>query len=72
MKLIRKYDVFKELTKYAEGELALGECIDNCPTLDVTELINKIDDILRHLYVIDETEEKLEKLVEELRGWEND
>ena len=87
MKVIRKYDVFKELTKYADGDLSLGECVDNCSSFNLTDLINELTEIRDHLNDILESEKRglhmakdrlgfrineLEKLIEELRGWEND
>ena len=45
MKLIRKYDVFRELTRYADGDLSLGECIDNCQTFDISVVIKEIEAI---------------------------
>lgn len=77
MKLIRKYDVFRELTKFADGDLSLGECIDNCPTIDLTKNIAELERIQD---VIDKQEwgyrldslESLTVVIEELKEWERE
>lgn len=86
MKLIRKYDVFKELTKFADGDLSLGECIDNCETLDISKVIERIQRIASDLKVISDTErdlgfagvilndqiDGLRTLANKLNEWENE
>ena len=86
MRLIRKYDVFKELTKYADGDLSLGDCIDNCETLDISKVIIRIQRIASDLKAIADTEqnlgfagvilndqiEGLKTLANKLKEWENE
>lgn len=78
MKLIRKYDVFKELTRYADGDLSLGECIDNCPTLDLTKYITELERIQDMInkqtwrYGLLDLSESVTTLVTELKEWERE
>ena len=84
MKVIRKYDVFKELTRYADGDLSLGECIDNCNPLDLSDLMIDIKDIRKSLFDLKECEakglhyakdrlgyqiEKMDRIIKELSEW---
>lgn len=72
--MIRKYDVFKELTKYADGDLSLGECIDNCPTLDIKDLFTKLEELRELIYKQEwgyrlECLESLDNIIDVLKEW---
>lgn len=74
MKLVRKRDVFHNLDEYIEGKLSIGDCIDECETLDLSDLIISLSRIMD---VIDKQEwgyrlealEGLKIIIEELKEW---
>jgi hypothetical protein len=68
MRLIRKYDVFKELTKYTDGELSLGDCIDNCETLNLNEIIVDLESVKKAIKD-GKAKETLETVINGLKKW---
>lgn len=74
MKLIKKRDVFRYLDKYVEGELSIGECIDECETLDLSDLIISLNRIIDTINKQDEgyrqeVLERLQTITEGLKEW---
>ena len=74
MKIIRRAEVVKSLFDYVDGNKTIGQCIDDCQTLDGDELIAEIDSIKD---VIDRQEwgyrldalERLQMLKDKLEKW---
>ena len=74
MKLVRKRDIFTHFDAYLDGEMTIGECIDECETLDLSDLIIEIENTKE---IIDKQEwgyrqealERLERIIEELKEW---
>lgn len=74
MKLIRKRDIFTHFEAYLDGEMTIGECIDECETLDLSDLIIEIENTRQ---IIEKQEwgyrqealERLERVIAELKEW---
>ena len=74
MKLVRKRDIFTHFDAYLDGEMTIGECIDECETLDLSDLIIEIENAKE---IIDKQEwgyrqealERLERVITELKDW---
>ena len=74
MKLIRKRDIFTSFDAYLDGEMTIGECIDECETLDLSDLIIEIENTKE---IIEKQEwgyrqeslERLERVIAELKEW---
>lgn len=45
MKLVRKRDIFTHFDAYLDGDMTIGECIDECETLDLSEVIIELEKV---------------------------
>ena len=61
MKVVRKADIFTNFDGYLYGDSSIGECIDKCETLDLSDLIIELENI--------DSIESLKTVIEELKAW---
>ena len=78
MKLVRKRDIFTHFDAYLDDKMSIGDCIDECETLDLSEVIIELEKVRDRLIELrdkpkpedlSEDIQALYFLIDELKQW---
>ncbi len=78
MKLVRKRDIFTHFDPYLDDKMSIGDCIDECETLDLSEVIIELEKVRDRLIELRDSPkpedlnddiQALYFLIDELKQW---